>query len=232
MALSVIGLIFYALWIIALQSVVFLRSLAFLHMEWERTILKIVMGVLWAVQLGLRAYQMSVLQVTSLPGEFCKTKNIGVDVSYYNFAFLMAAESALLLPFLYACFKSYIYGNAKKNAAKWIRLCVVNIAVTGSIILIEIIARILAPSAPNSPPFPQMIPYFNVMFVMINFYEANIVVLILEDLKQTMLGAYKTSKHSGGTSDTGNLSLPATSVLMNSGRSSHAGVQIFGQSGH
>ncbi|KAJ3336061.1 hypothetical protein HDU91_001925 [Kappamyces sp. JEL0680] len=184
LAVTVVGLTLFALWNVALQSVLFLRAYAFTINNIWRKILIGTVAFLWLCILGARFFQISQTQVTSEPGSFCTstTKGMATLMGLINFVLLVLSYWVLLLPFLWTIFQTLLYAedSGSPTSKMWLRQAIVNFLCVFSIIVIEFLARFLPPI------FPVMFSYSGVMFSLINIYEANIILFLVEDLRKEL----------------------------------------------
>ncbi|KAI8913350.1 hypothetical protein EDD86DRAFT_200362 [Gorgonomyces haynaldii] len=203
LALTDFGLIVYAMWIIALQTVLYFRANAFITKELYRKIYLGFMVLLWAVLFGIRMYQVGNTFVRSKPEDLCFTGTSGVNMALTNFVLLIVTETALLIPFVYGIVDYYMRFSTISNNfddKSWRYLCFSSTAITLTIIVIEFGARYIPPM------YPVILKYAPIMFSLINLIEANLVVFMVEDLKQsikksmtTVLSSTKQSKGTGSS---------------------------------
>jgi hypothetical protein len=189
--ISVLGLSIFHLWIVALQVVLYYRAWAFAVTKWSRRLLTVTCCSLWALILGFRFYQVGNIEVTSKPGEFCRINQNGLNLSLVNFTLLMVAYIILLLPFIHRAMHSYFESKGDvEESRKWLRLSLINILCVMIILFLEFFARFISPLIPN-------IRNFNgIMFSLINFTEANIVLFLMEDLKKQLLSGSRSYTYS------------------------------------
>jgi hypothetical protein len=179
--ISIWGLTIYHIWLIALQFVLYTRSLAFVANQTQKYILQAVTFSFWIAILGVRIFQKANLVVTSKPDEFCKYRFTGPSMSLANVWLLIGATSIHLVPFLYRGYEAYKNEDTLYKG-RWLRLSVVNGICTSYIIFIELFARYVPPMIPNFSP------WFGTLFTLVNFTESNVVIFMLEDTKSEFTG--------------------------------------------
>lgn len=181
---ATIGLTIFQLWIVALQMVLYLRAWAFSVTEISKKVLTVACVLLWSTILALRFYQVGTQIATSKDGEYCRTAQIGVNLTIPNFILLVISYGVLLLPFVHRAMHTYLdFENDKEEARKWLHLSITNCLCVSFIIFLELFARFISPLIPN------ITTYSGIMFSVINFLESNTVLFLLEDLKRKLLGA-------------------------------------------
>jgi hypothetical protein len=119
---ELIGLIFYQLWVVSLQLVLFVRGWAFAVTDFSRKGFSIIRGLFFALQWGFRFYSVAKIEVLSKPGEFCKTTQVGFSTSLPNFIMLIITYVFLLIPFLYRAMTTFVEARKRTSYAfKWLQ---------------------------------------------------------------------------------------------------------------
>jgi hypothetical protein len=191
-ATSIIGLIFYQLWVVILQMVLFLRGWAFAVTPLSRNVFSGVCGLLFLLQWGFRFFSVANTVVVSRPGEFCRTTQVGLATSLPNFTLLIITYFILLAPFLYRALTTYMDArNQSPEAVKWLQSSIINMVIIVCILIIEFFARFVAPAIPNM--------HFGILFSVINFIEPNLILFLVYDLKRTMTTSKKGTVATSGT---------------------------------
>ncbi|KAJ3301074.1 hypothetical protein HDV03_001451 [Kappamyces sp. JEL0829] len=191
---TVIGLLFYHCWVPLLQYVIYLRTKAFIISDLPS---KIFMGVClssFVTQLIIRFYQIGNVAVTSTI--YCSYITGGTNVGLANFGLLTGTLLFMILPFFYQMYTVF-YGEKIENTSWW-RTIFLNFFAVSSIIVIEFVARDLTNRGAVGA-------YTGLMFSCINTYEANVVLLLMDDFRATLTSSQtktKTANLTSGVSST------------------------------
>ncbi|KAI8907402.1 hypothetical protein EDD86DRAFT_255810 [Gorgonomyces haynaldii] len=187
--LAKMGYLVYFLWVVALDYVLLIRSMAFSsHPKY----LAIAVTCLWVAFASVHGYMIYEIKAVSAPGDYCDfVTNFGA--STYTLAIRAVLEVLLLIPFILSAIKSYklMNGVDRENGQMWLRMSVTNSIATAGIILVELAASAFSQN-------PSLVPYLLPIFTVVNFVEANLVLFVIEDTKKELT----RSKHSGSKSKT------------------------------
>ncbi|KAJ3331101.1 hypothetical protein HDU91_003415, partial [Kappamyces sp. JEL0680] len=168
-------LLVYHCWVVLLEYVIYYRTQAFIITTFYNNLFTGLCLASFAAQLAVRFYQIA--SVVVLSSQYCSYVLNGASVSTTNFALLTGTLLVMILPFFYNMYIVF-YGHRIENKVWW-RTIQLNWAAIASIIFVEFIARELV----NRSIFPA---YNGLMFSIINTFEANVVLLMMDDFRKAM----------------------------------------------
>ncbi|KAI8904870.1 hypothetical protein EDD86DRAFT_220515 [Gorgonomyces haynaldii] len=164
-ALGIVSFLFYAIWVLSLDSVLYVRAHKFTQ---HPKLLTAVFLLLALAVLGIRIYTSTTF--VSIDGDDgkCHSKGDFTSTSLYSLILRSILQAALLVPFLQ---RAYSY-----RQRVWNHFALVNGAVTTGIISLELISYAL--------PRLDLGLWMSTVFTIINCLEANLVLFMVEDAKQ------------------------------------------------
>jgi len=191
---TVIGLLFYHSWVVLIQYIIYIRTVAFILNPIIGWIFTGVCFSSFVTQLVIRYYQIANVAVTSTT--YCSTITKGPSMSTANFGLITSTLLFMTIPFFYQ-FYVLFYDSAMKGKSWW-QTASLNFIAVVTIIVIEFVARMIT-NDKIAPIFPN---YVGLMFSIINCTEANLILLLILDTKSAMSSRQPSYKqdYTGGTS--------------------------------
>jgi hypothetical protein len=166
-----LSFILFPIWVTVFEYLLLLRSRLFTA---KQNWLNGIVFVLWAGRWACELYTNSSIQSFSNPEDFCFFL-ADFQLSFYNLAFRIGTEIAIMIPFLLKMYECHRTENETNTV--WFRLSITNSVAMTLLILTEIVVNIIV-------TMPVFIPYLPIIFALCNITEANLVLFVIEDVER------------------------------------------------
>ncbi|KAJ3321732.1 hypothetical protein HDV06_003881 [Boothiomyces sp. JEL0866] len=183
--LGEIGMAIYAFWITALDSVLLLRAsvfVSFVASEMVKKVFVCVCSIQICISLIIQMYVASTASNLTVAQPYC---TIVANFQPQNYTLVNRCILYVLFaaPFAYKAFSSYRSEIMPRNEAiMWTKMSVNNMIFTLLIIILELVAAKVSNIA-------SLIPWLTLFFGCVNFFEANILLMIIDDTKNLLTKA-------------------------------------------
>ncbi|KAJ3261737.1 hypothetical protein HK103_004688 [Boothiomyces macroporosus] len=187
--LGEVGMAIYAFWITALDSVLLLRASVFVSFVANDTMKKVFIGICSiqiCISLFIQMYVASTASNLTVAQPYC---TIVANFQPQNYTLINRCILYVLFatPFAYKAFASYKSDLMPRNeAAMWTKMSVNNMIFTLLIIILELVAAKVS-------NITSLVKWLTLFFGCVNFFEANILLLIIDDTKNLLTKAKSSS---------------------------------------
>ena len=171
-----VGMLIYALWITFLDFTLYLRSVAFLVNTTQRRALQVATFVQISISLGIQLYVAAKAFTLPFSAPYCIVLS---DFSVQDYTLLNRCILYVwyLLPFIQRAIAAY--KSKKEDEAHWIRMGINNVFFSVMIMVTELVAARVSQIA-------SFIPWLQAFFGLVNFTEAQFMMMIIDDTKKKL----------------------------------------------